>query len=199
MGRKQPDITRTLMLSATAVALTFCLLVSAGVTWARYRFRETTEVSFKQQTASQVYLWGGSKADGSFAPMPADLTAATEGKTLSFLLSNGQSGNDYSPHTQQAQVRLLCSLGLGNSANLSAELTVDGITYTAAAEKIDTQSPLYASFGEGWMYCFLDENGQELRWELVGNQLSTIPMQLKISAQPGESPSVLLLTASAEG
>ena len=95
-------------------------------------------------------------------------------------------------------MRLLCSLGLGNSGNLSAELIVDGQTYSAAAIPINTGSPVYASFGEGWTYCFLDENGHELRWELAGGQLSTTEMKLQISTASGVESSVLQLMVSAE-
>ncbi|MBQ8359387.1 MAG: hypothetical protein IJX37_05700 [Oscillospiraceae bacterium] len=197
MGRKQPDITRRL-LPAAALVLLMALMLSVGTAWARYRYRETTDMYFAQKEASQVYLWGGIKADGSFSKLPVSLPVGETSREIPFLISNGQSAEDYASYTQQAQVRLLCSLGLGNSGNLSAELIVDGQTYSAAAIPINTGSPVYASFGEGWTYCFLDENGNELRWELAGGQLSTTEMKLQISTASGVESSVLQLMVSAE-
>lgn len=198
MGWKQLDNTRRLLVRGAMLTLLLCLVLAVGTTWARYRYRETTEILFTQKTASQVYLWGGVRADGSFSAMPVDLTTGAEGKEMTFLISNGASNTEFSPYDQRARVRLLCSLGLGSSENLTAVLTVGGQTYSAAAMPIDTGSHAYTSFGEGWAYCFLDENGNELRWELAGGQLSTTQMKLQISTALGAEPSVLQLMVSAE-
>lgn len=198
MGHRQPDNTRRLLLLVT-LTLSLCLILSVGTALARYRYRETTELQFAQKNASKVYLWGGIRTDGSFFSMPADLTNGANGQEIAFLISNGESAKKFSPYTQQAQVRLLCSLGLGDSNNLNTQLIVGEETYTAKAMPIDKGSPIYASFGEGWAYCFLDENGNELRWELIGGQLSHRQMRIKISAAPGAEPSALRLMVSAEG
>ena len=199
MGRIKMDRAHRLAVPLILLALILCLALLVGTAWARYRYRETTDLLFTQKTASQVYLWGGIQSDGSFSAMPADFTTVENGQELSFLISNGQSRADFSQHTQQAQVRLFCSLGLGDSGNLSAVLTVDETDYNAVAVKIDTGSPMYASFGEGWAYCFVDEDGNELLWELEGGQLSVTQMKLTIHAAPGLDPSALRLTVSAEG
>lgn len=198
MGWKQRDNIRRLLVCGAVMALLLCLILAMGTAWARYRYRETTEIHFTQKSASQIYLWGGASSDGSFTAMPMDLIAVAEGKEISFLISNGASNKEFSAYDQQARVRLFCSLGLGSSDNLTAVLTVGGQTYSAVAIPIGTGSHAYANFGEGWAYCFLDENGNEIRWELAGGQLSTMQMKLQISTAWGVEPSVLQLMVSGE-
>lgn len=199
MGGQQPDKTRRRRLAIAVMALLLVLALPAGAAWARYRYRESTDMYFAQKSPSRVYLWGGVKADGSFSALPANLTVGEVPREISFFITNGENARVYAGYTQQAQVRLLCSLGLGDSGNLTAELLVDEKVYTAVAYPISPASPIYASMGDGWVYCFVDEAGNELRWELEGGKLSTREMKLNVRAVPGVESGVLRLMVSAEG
>ena len=196
MGRKKPDNARRLPIAVLVLIL--ALALPAGMAWARYRYRESTDMYFGQKEAARVYLFGGVKADGSFSDLPASIPVGEVAREIPFLISNG-TADSYASYTQQAQVRLFCSLGLGDSSNLTAELTVGEQTYTAVATPISKDSPIYPSMGEGWVFCFVNEFGEELRWELPGGRLSIQQMQLKVHAAPGVESGILRLTVSAEG
>ena len=71
MGRIKMDRAHRLAVPLILLALILCLALLVGTAWARYRYRETTDLLFTQKTASQVYLWGGIQSDGSFSAMPA--------------------------------------------------------------------------------------------------------------------------------
>lgn len=59
-------------------------------------------------------------------------------------------------------------------------ITVDGVEYTAEATRISRDSELYAAFGDGWEFRFLDQQGNELCWELEGGKQSCIEVLIAI-------------------
>ena len=197
MGRKKLDRPHILAAPLAAMLLLGCVCLLIGSAWARYRYQQTTDLLFAPETASQVYLFGAQK-NGSFTPMSESLTETANGQKLDFVVTNGESKTQFSPEDQYVQVRLHASLSLGNGDNLSAVLTVGDTTYTAVMRQLDAGSPICESFGEGWVYCFLDANGQELRWHLEGGKLSTVKMTLHVDAQTGLDSSLLHLVASGQ-
>ena len=197
MGQKKLDRPHILAVPLTAILLLGCVCLLMGTAWARYRYKQTTELQFAPKTASQVYLFG-TETNGSFTPLPEKLTETVNGQILNFVVSNGESGNHYSQEDQYVQVRLYASLSLGNGDNLSAVLTVGQTTYTAVVHHVDAASPICDAFGEGFVYCFVDANGQELSWHLEGGKLSTIDMTLNVDAQTGLDSSLLHLMASGQ-
>ena len=46
------------------------------------------------------------------------------------------------------------------------------------AARIVSGSALHTTFGEGWIFRFEDDDGQELFWDLKGGELSCIEMAL---------------------
>lgn len=192
MGQKKLDRPHILAAPLTAILLLGCVCLLIGTAWARYRYRQITDVEFSPKTAPQVHLFGGKTANG-FTPMADTLTEIENGQVLDFVVSNGESQAQFSKEDQHPCVRLYVSLSLGNGDNLSATLTVDGKQYTAVAHRLDADSPICQSFGDGWLYCFMDENGEELRWFLEGDKLSTIDMSLLVEADTGLDSSLLRL------
>lgn len=192
MGQKKLDRPHILAAPLTAILLLGCVCLLVGTAWARYRYRQITDVEFSPKTAPQVHLFGGKTANG-FTPMADTLTEIENGQVLDFVVSNGESQAQFSKEDQHPCVRLYVSLSLGNGDNLSATLTVDGKQYTAVARRLDGESPICQSFGEGWIYCFTDENGEELRWFLEGDKLSAIDMSLLVEVDTGLDSSLLRL------
>lgn len=197
MGQKKLDRPHILAVPLTAMLLLGCVCLLIGSAWARYRYQQTTDLLFAPKTASQVYLFGTQK-NGSLTPISESFTETANGQKLDFVVSNGESKTQFSLEDQYVQVRLHASLSLGNGDNLSAVLTVGNTTYTAVMRQLDAESPICESFGEGWVYCFLDANGQELRWHLEGGKLSTVKMTLHVDAQTGLDSSLLHLVASGQ-
>ncbi len=198
MGQKKLDRAHILAVPMTALLLLGCVCLLIGTAWARYRYQQATDLLFAPKTAAQVYLFGA-ETNGSFAPIPEDLTKTADGQTLDFVVSNGENSKKYSPEDQYVQVRLFASLSLGDGDNLSAVLTVGDSEYTAVVRQLDAGSPICESFGEGWIYSFVDANGEELRWFLEGGKLSTVEMTLHVDAQTGLDSSLLHLMASGQG
>lgn len=194
MGSVKLDRPHRLALLGAAVLMLASVSILVGTTLARYRYRETTDMLFAPKAAPQVYLF----ADAAFAPLPETFTEGAEGKTLTFVVSNGESAKDFAAEDQFALVRLYGSLGLGAGENLTAVLTVDGIQYTAVPRKVDVDSPIHKSFGEGWVYCFMDSSGNELRWLLAGGQHSSEEMQLTVNTQAGLDTSLLRLMVTSQ-
>jgi len=192
VGQKKPDRLHALASPIAALLLLCCICLLVGTAWARYRYRQITDVEFSPETAPQVYLFGGKTANG-FTPMADTLAETENGQVLDFVVSNGESKTQFSKEDQYASVRLYVSLSLGNGDNLAATLTVDSQQYTAVARRLDGDSPICQSFGEGWIYCFMDENGEELRWFLEGDKLSAIDMSLLVEADTGLDSSLLRL------
>lgn len=194
MGSVKLDRPHRLALLGAAVLMLASVSILVGTTLARYRYRETTDMLFAPKAAPQVYLF----ADAAFAPLPETFIEGAEGKTLTFVVSNGESAKDFAAEDQFALVRLYGSLGLGAGENLTAVLTVDGIQYTAVPRKVDVDSPIHKSFGEGWVYCFMDSSGNELRWLLAGGQHSSEEMQLTVNTQAGLDTSLLRLMVTSQ-
>lgn len=198
MGRMKLDRPHRLALLATVLLVLISISILVGTAWARYRYREATDMLFAPKTAPQVYLLGVPDGNGVYTSMPEDLTQGQNGQTLTFLVANGKTTDAFSADDQYAQVRLYGSLGLGAGENLSAVLTVDGTDYTAVPRKVDVDSPIHATFGEGWVYCFVDGSGNELRWLLAGGQHSTKQMQLTVNTQAGLDTSLLRLMVTSQ-
>ena len=192
MGQKKLDRPHILAVPLTAILLLGCVCLLIGTAWARYRYRQITDVAFAPKTAAQVYMFGEKNANG-FAPMADTLTETENGQVLDFVVTNGESKTQFSHEDQYACVRLYVSLSLGNGENLAATLTVDSKQYTAVARQLDGDSAVCQTFGEGWIYCFMDENGKELRWFLEGEKLSALDMSLLVDADTGLDSSLLRL------
>lgn len=52
--------------------------------------------------------------------------------------------------------------------------------FQATAQRITQQSPLYTSFGEGWVFFFLDDDKNEVTWLLKGGEHAVTEMILTI-------------------
>lgn len=65
--------------------------------------------------------------------------------------------------------------------------------YEAQAVYITKGSPMYTTFGEGWVFHFIDEEGEELRWTLEGGELSYIEMHLTMESSITVDTSLLQL------
>lgn len=65
--------------------------------------------------------------------------------------------------------------------------------YEAQAVYITKGSPMYTTFGEGWVFHFMDEEGEELHWTLEGGELSYIEMHLTMESSIPLDTSLLQL------
>ena len=125
------------------------LLLTVGATLARFRENVTDSLVFQPATPESLTL----RSDSGWS---------TQGSVsrLSFTLENTTQ------QLETGKIYLLASMGIQSGDDLSIVLTHGENQYTAVAQPIEEGSAQYQSFGAGWVYRFLDEQGQELLWPM---------------------------------
>lgn len=83
-------------------------------------------------------------------------------------------------------------------ATEATEPVVTTMEFVATAVRIAENSPLYTTFGDGWMFCFLNEEGAEITWLLDGGQLSYIDMTVILENGTLTNTSLLQLQVTGE-
>lgn len=207
MKIRKPHISRWYALGLAALLLTGCLLASAGVAWARYRSEEEKPFYFLVSEPASIYL-GKMVSTGEGLPAAFDTTAEIGWETgdgqqmLNFAVSNGASASSFENRDQTFSIRLVSSLGVsdgGEAPTIKLSFTGEGgtaVEITATATRISAGTPLYTTFGDGWVYDF-QENGQELSWTLKGGTLSCVDMTVAIASDSAIDTSLVQLQIAA--
>lgn len=207
MKRWKLNISSWYSLGLTALLVISCLVVSTGMAWARYRTEETERIYFKAREPVSVYLgkveYGeGNAAEGKFVQTNEGSWELNEGGQLQlrFAVANGTSEAAFEERNQEVYVRIVGSLGIQTVAdNISLKLTYPNEenpdtpnVVKATAVRIDPNSTLYSTYGDGWVFTFREE-GEELTWTLEGGELSYIEMDLKVEGGTMADTSLLQL------
>ena len=96
---------------------------------------------------------------------------------------------DPSKEDHQVRIRVVGSPGVWDGAK-AAEIQLlvpkkmdvtQYDAYQATVTKIQPQSPMYAQFGDGWVFTFHNKIGEELTWNLTGGQFSCYEMRLVLA------------------
>ena len=185
------------------------LIVSVGVTYARYREEHQGNVAFQIRESETVLL---GIIDNNVFTQANQLEWKVEDEvvTLQFAVANGSSETDYSNTDQKVQLSLVGSLGLLKDGQLPTVavtfLTESGETKTvwAIASAIEKGTTLHHSYGDGWLYRFYEwteEGNRELSLELPGGEFSCIDLLVTVQGETSESLSFLqpLINAEAMG
>ena len=207
MKRWKLNISSWYSLGLTALLVISCLVVSTGMAWARYRTEETESIYFKAREPVSVYLgkveYGeGNAAEGKFVQTNEGSWELNENGQLQlrFAVANGTSEAAFEERNQEVYVRIVGSLGIQTVAdNISLKLTYpneenpDTLNVVkATAVRIDPNSTLYSTYGDGWVFTFREE-GEELTWTLEGGELSYIEMDLTVEGGTLADTSLLQL------
>ena len=182
------------------------LVVSVGVTYARYWEEHHGDVDFQVRESETVFL---GTIDNNVFTQANQLEWKVEDEvvTLQFAVANGLSETDYSNIDQKVQLSLIGSLGLLKNGQLPTAAvtfqTEGGETKTvwAIASAIEKGTMLYHSYGDGWLYRFYEyteEGNRELRLELPGGEFSCIDMLVTVQGETSERLSFLQPLISAE-
>lgn len=135
-----------------------------------------------------------------FVPQSKLFWKTEEGVThLTFAISNGISSEDRSARDQVVKLQMLGSLGLWNGTEvpdlklrfLSPEDGQTEIEVTAKAAPFAEGSALKHTYGAGWLYTFLDEEGEEVSWELSGGELSFVKLTVILEGEMSETENLL--------
>ena len=207
MKRWKLNISSWYSLGLTALLVISCLVVSTGMAWARYRTEETESIYFKAREPVSVYLgkveYGeGNAAEGKFVQTNEGSWELNEDGQLQlrFAVANGTSEAAFEERNQEVYVRIVGSLGIQTVAdNISLKLTYPNEEnpdtpneVKATAVRIDPNSTLYSTYGDGWVFTFREE-GEELTWTLEGGELSYIEMDLTVEGGTLADTSLLQL------
>lgn len=213
MNQRKPNMTRWYALGLAVVLMVGCLAMSVGVTWARYRTDVNGSVFFQARKPLSVCLGRMEAADDGGAVFTTTGQRSWEmvdGRLqLDFAVANGTSLEAFEAADQRFYIRLLGSLGAWSGEETAAiylvipptEESVEEATETAeptlvkaAAVRIEPNTQLWNTFGDGWAFCFLDEqSGEELVWTLAGGGLSCLDLDLVIDGGTLTDTSLLQL------
>lgn len=120
---------------------------------------------------------------------------------LEFAVANGNAEDNFSERDQMFAVRLIGSLGVFNGTEIAkvqlvrslSENPEDTELLEATVTQINKETPLYTAFGEGWIFTFLDEQGEELLWRLNGGSFNFTEVTITIENARMTDPSLLQL------
>ena len=198
MERRKSNTLSRYHLCLAAMLFAACMLLVVGSTLARYKTDITQSAAYAVKDAAAVRLWSLTDA-GDLSANAAVWTDTEDGvKSLAFGISNGTK-NNYASETQRVCIRLCASVGIGYDENILVELyapdpdTGETAVYTASAKQIQPYSPLYNTFGEGWVFRFQNADGEEPSWTLAGNCFSAMTAEIMISGIKIDNPSLLQL------
>lgn len=160
-----------------------CGFLIVGAVWARYQIKDSQIFSYERKDYSFVYLWHSYDEDtASFRSEQGTWQAEDDRKVLNFCVSNGTPEN-YAQADQQVSIRLLVSLGAWDRVeemDATLNLPQAGESFQGSVQPILEESPLYHTFGEGWVFTFCDEEGREVSQTLDGAELSYLEAQIAV-------------------
>ena len=184
------------------------LVVSSGITFARYRHEHRESVAFHVREPGNILI--GTIKDEIFTSSDQlEWSVKGDVASLQFAVANGSSEDDYSTSDQEIRLRMIGSLGIlkdGEPPELSVTFVPqrgngEEKTVNAIVSPIAEGTALYHSYGAGWLYTFYESTAEgirELTWELSGDSWSYITLMVKIQGKLPEGLSLLQPLISAE-
>lgn len=175
----------------TILLLLLTLLLSVGGAYGRYSTVLNADAVFSPQPKAKVYLFSGRGEDGignAALEWVSDTDQFTQ--SLNICMSNSDAeGNSPAAEDTAVHLRLFLSETVGLESderdplgNLEIILQIDGeaVQYIATGEYLRSGTSLYLKKGAGWIYCFEDENGNELTHILKGGEQSDVNLTLTV-------------------
>lgn len=189
------------------VLLLVGMLLIIGIAWGRFRSNVQGDQKYTPRVPSQIYLWGEKTEDG-FMPL-SDVWKVDGGShEVPFTVTNGIYGTGeqedlFARNDLNVYLRIAVTEGIADGENLTVELRLkdaEGTFYQATAQKIEEDSPLYNTFGDGWVYVLRNNNGEEPRFTLRGGEISALEATLVYEVKPDTiGYSMMQLQVVAEG
>lgn len=174
-----------------------CLVAAIGISFARYRDHWKGNMGFQAEKVGRLHL--GTVTNDTFSAKQAAWEQTESGWQMLFAVGNGISENDHAQIDQRVTLQMVASLGAWSDQSAGAiALKVGKTTYTATASRIPTGSALHTKFGDGWVFQFVDTEGNAYIGELSGSAFEFIPMELTINSTPIMDTSLLQLQVTAE-
>lgn len=225
MKLRKINKTSRLLLGLAAVLIMGCLVMAVGPAQARYRVENKDTIELQARALEPVYLGRMVKAaedtdDKVFDYTHQGVWQSVDGTTrLEFAVANGKiaksvnaqtnkvtSTEVYAKEDQRVWIQLIGDLNVWNGKDaFSLKLKSPSRTklgafeeFTAKAERIDPDSQIYKTFGDGWIFTFQDEAGQALSWKLEGGKLSVVELELIMEGKVPENLGLLKLQVTGD-
>lgn len=201
-------------LGLTVLLMAAALMGITGTSLARYRAEATEPISITPRPVRQIRLGqmvSDSNGEAFFVPdAQGSWEEAEGGFRLSFAVSNLIDAETIPAEDQQFFLRLVGTPGLWDGAEtVTIKLLIPSEEtenleepaepvqlyeeFQASATRINPASPLYTVFGDGWVFTFPDETGNERSWTLDGGAVSVLEMTLTLEGAALTDPSLLQL------
>lgn len=191
-----------LCLGLCAVLMVFCLIIATGTTFARYRLEQALPMDLEARPLDQVYLGQWSIDEETEKPVfitdQQNPWQTVDGVTrLEFTVSNGLTEKSFAREELRVYVRVVGTLDIRDGGNgpvlkllvPSQEEGEDPQEYIGKPERIPQGTQLHHTFGEGWIFRFCDEEGQEIFQTLEGGALNWMDLKLVMEMPEGSAAS----------
>ncbi len=142
------------------------LILTVGFSQARFRENWTENLPFQPEGEENLVL----NQDSNWVEDQGT-------RKLTFSLENTDT------EVSGGKIYVLVSKGVEDPDKLDISLTAQGRRYTAQAQAIVPGSVLHKSFGDGWVYRFLDDQGQEKTWTLQPTDQQTFQLTVENSEE----------------
>lgn len=149
-----------------ALCVIGALILTVGVSQARFMENWTEILPFQPREGKNLVLH-----------QVSDWVEDQGAQKLMFSLEN----TDTEP--SEGEVYILVSMGVESPDKLDIILTVQDRSYTAQGQPIVQGSALHRSFGDGWVYHFLDDQGQKETWTLQPSSQQTFQLTVESSEE----------------
>ena len=215
MNQRKPNSRTWYLLGFTALLCIVLLVTATGTAFARYRAEREAEIKFKVRVPDQVHLGTvttvtdpTSGAPGEVFTPDTQLSWETKnGVTqLRFAVANGNSETDFSARDQRVRLRMIGTLGVWDGTQTTQLSLILPALEEGGEERIVTATvtpfiegtALQLTYGDGWLYTFLDEEGEEIYWELPGGELSYVTLTVAATGEVPENLNLLQPYVTAE-
>lgn len=206
MNQRKLNTSSWYFLGLAALLLIFSLVASTGTAQARYRTEARGNITFEARKSVSVYLgkveYSENTTEGKFVQTNEGGWERNEDGSLQldFAVANGTSHASFEEEDQQVYIRLVSSLGIQSEEDdITLTLTFPSADDPEELEQVEAKaiqivpgSALHTTFGEGWVFRFM-EDGEELAWNLQGGELAYIEMGLTLEGATMNDASLLQL------
>lgn len=185
MNRQKNSSLRHLLCLALLLCMA-ALVIATGTAYARYRTDAKAELLFEIRKPAELVIGTVINVDGNEEFNPEGIQDwKIEGNTATLEIAVSNGTDSVQAKDQKVRLRLIGGIGLTvgeETAEITLETAENGSekSFKAKSEKITENSALHFEHGDGWIFTFFEENGEEFCWIFEGGKPSYVKMSIKV-------------------